>query len=82
MIIVAAELFRLITYALIALNVLFFFVELTGGDAFIVNWAFVPSRFLANPIGDFLTSSLPCSCMPGGFTWEATCFTYGSSVTT
>jgi len=44
-----------VTYALIALNVLFFFVELTGGDAFIEQWAFVPSRFLANPFGDFLT---------------------------
>jgi len=47
--------FPLVTYALIALNVLFFFVELTGGDAFITKWAFVPSRFLANPSGDFLT---------------------------
>src|SRR4030066_1709841 len=45
----------LVTYALIALNILFFFVELTGGDAFIEKWAFVPSRFLANPTGDFLT---------------------------
>ncbi len=45
----------LVTYGLIALNVLFFFVELTGGDAFIMKWAFVPSRFLANPVGDFLT---------------------------
>ena len=45
----------LVTYALIALNVLFFFVELTGGDAFIEKWAFVPSRFLANPGADFLT---------------------------
>jgi membrane associated rhomboid family serine protease len=45
----------LVTYALIALNVLFFFVELSGGDAFIAKWAFVPSRFLANPSGDFLT---------------------------
>jgi membrane associated rhomboid family serine protease len=44
-----------ITYALIALNVLFFLVELIGGDAFIETWAFVPSRFLANPGGDFLT---------------------------
>jgi len=44
-----------VTYALIALNVLFFFVELTGGDAFIMQWAFVPSRFLANPTGDFPT---------------------------
>ena len=45
----------LVTYALIALNVLFFFVELSGGNAFIDKWAFVPSRFLANPSGDFLT---------------------------
>src|SRR5512140_1518736 len=44
-----------VTYALIALNILFFFVELSGGDAFIMQWAFVPSRFLANPVGDFLT---------------------------
>jgi len=45
----------LVTYALIALNVLFFFVELTGGDAFIGEWAFVPARFLANPFGDSVT---------------------------
>jgi len=45
----------LVTYALIALNVLFFFVELNAGDAFVGKWAFVPSRFLANPPGDSLT---------------------------
>jgi membrane associated rhomboid family serine protease len=45
----------LVTYALIALNVLFFFVEQSGGDAFIGKWAFVPRRFLANPFGGFLT---------------------------
>jgi membrane associated rhomboid family serine protease len=45
----------LVTYALIAMNVLFFFVELSGGDAFIGKWAFVPNRFLANPVADFLT---------------------------
>ncbi len=45
----------LVTYALIALNVLFFFVELSGGDPFIMKWAFVPSRFLANPGADLLT---------------------------
>ncbi len=47
--------FPLVTYILIALNVLFFFVELAGGDAFIGKWAFIPSRFLANPIGDLPT---------------------------
>src|SRR5512144_300974 len=45
----------LVTYTLIALNVLFFFVELSGGDAFIGKWAFVPGRFLANPMADVLT---------------------------
>lgn len=45
----------LVTYVLIALNVLFFFVELSGGDAFIEKWAFVPSRFLANPIAGLVT---------------------------
>ena len=47
--------FPIVTYALIALNVLFFFVELSGGDAFIGKWAFIPTRFLANPFGDFMT---------------------------
>jgi len=45
----------LVTYAFVALNVLFFFLELSGGDAFIEQWAFVPSRFLANPGEEFLT---------------------------
>lgn len=45
----------LVTYALITLNILFFFAELDGGDAFIVKWAFVPRRFLADPEGQFLT---------------------------
>jgi membrane associated rhomboid family serine protease len=45
----------LVTYALIALNVLFFFVEQSGGDAFVQTWAFVPSRFLASPVGDVPT---------------------------
>ena len=51
----ARRTFPFVTYGLIAINVLFFFVELAGGDAFIINWAFVPSRFMANPFRDFLT---------------------------
>jgi membrane associated rhomboid family serine protease len=47
--------FPVVTYSLIALNILFFFVELAGGDPFIEKWAFVPSRFLSNPVADFLT---------------------------
>jgi len=38
-----------VTYALIALNVLFFLVELSGGDQFIKDWAFIPARFTAHP---------------------------------
>jgi rhomboid family protein len=44
-----------VTYGLIAVNVLFFLLELNSGDAFIERWAFVPSRFLANPVGEFAT---------------------------
>jgi membrane associated rhomboid family serine protease len=51
----ARRTFPVVTYVLIALNVLFFLVELTGGDAFIMKWAFVPNRFFANPIGEVLT---------------------------
>jgi membrane associated rhomboid family serine protease len=46
----------LVTYDLIALNVMFFFVEQSGGDAFVGTWAFVPSRFLANPFRDSPTT--------------------------
>jgi membrane associated rhomboid family serine protease len=51
----ARKLFPIVTYALIAANLLFFFLELAGGDSFIQQWAFVPSRFLADPGGDFPT---------------------------
>ena len=44
-----------VTYALILLNLLFFFVELSGGDPFIQQWSVVPRRLLANPAGDFPT---------------------------
>jgi membrane associated rhomboid family serine protease len=45
----------LVTYALIVANVLFFFVEMNGGEPFIRKWAFVPERFLANPGADIVT---------------------------
>ncbi|HEX2697427.1 MAG TPA: rhomboid family intramembrane serine protease [Anaerolineales bacterium] len=44
-----------VTYGLIALNVVFFLIELSQGDAFVERWAFVPSRFLAHPETQFLT---------------------------
>jgi membrane associated rhomboid family serine protease len=51
----ARRLQPVVTYALIALNILFFIVELIGGDAFITAWSFVPSRFMADRLGDSLT---------------------------
>lgn len=51
----ARRLQPVVTYALIAVNVLFFIVELIGGDAFIMAWSFVPSRFMADPVGDLIT---------------------------
>ena len=44
-----------VTYALVALNVLFFLVELSGGDQFIKDWAFVPARFSADPTSNAVT---------------------------
>jgi membrane associated rhomboid family serine protease len=44
-----------VTYALIAVNVLVFLAELSGGDAFIQQWSVVPRRLLANPAADFPT---------------------------
>jgi len=44
-----------VTYVLIALNVLVFFLELNGGDPFIERWSVVPRRLTQNPGGDFIT---------------------------
>jgi membrane associated rhomboid family serine protease len=49
------RIFPIVTYSLIALNVLFFLIELGGGDPFVRHWAFVPSRFLSHPSADFRT---------------------------
>ncbi len=45
----------IVTYALIIVNILFFLLELAGGEAFITEWAFVPSRFISNPIANIPT---------------------------
>lgn len=42
----------IVTYILIAMNILFFLVELGGGEGFIKQWAFIPQRFSTNPLGD------------------------------
>jgi membrane associated rhomboid family serine protease len=47
--------FPVVTYVLIALNVLFFLVELSGGDEFIKQWAFIPARFAAEPADQAIT---------------------------
>ena len=47
--------FPVVTYALIAANVLVFLLELANGDAFINQWSFVPARFAADPGTQFLT---------------------------
>jgi membrane associated rhomboid family serine protease len=44
-----------VTYGLIVANVLFFLVELSGGDDFIRQWAFIPSRFSENPVANVPT---------------------------
>ena len=55
-----------VTYALIALNVLFFFVQLNGGEAFIRQWAFIPQRFGQDPAGSAPTI-LTAMFMHGGW---------------
>ncbi|MGI8725599.1 MAG: rhomboid family intramembrane serine protease [Methyloceanibacter sp.] len=55
-----------VTFALIAINVLVFFVELSGGDQFIQSWAFIPARFNADPAGDAVTV-LTAMFMHGGW---------------
>src|SRR5512139_3719291 len=44
-----------VTYALIAVNVLFFLVELSAGEDFIRQWSVIPRELLANPTGEFIT---------------------------
>lgn len=44
-----------VTYILIAMNILFFLGELVGGEGFIERWAFVPQRFSSDPSGEFPT---------------------------
>jgi membrane associated rhomboid family serine protease len=45
----------IVTYALVAINILVFFLELSNGTAFIQEWAFIPARFSADPAGNIPT---------------------------
>jgi membrane associated rhomboid family serine protease len=47
--------FPTVTIVLIGLNVLVFLAELAGGDQFITDWAFIPSRFSAEPGANAVT---------------------------
>jgi membrane associated rhomboid family serine protease len=49
------RLFPIVTYALIAANVLVFLLEMAGGDQFIYQWSFIPLAFSSNPAGEFIT---------------------------
>ena len=51
----ARKITPIVTYFLIVLNLIVFFLELKGGNAFVEKWAFIPSRFLNDPSGDFPT---------------------------
>jgi rhomboid family protein len=44
-----------VTYALIALNVLVFFMELNQGESFVRQWAVVPRQLVANPSAEIPT---------------------------
>ena len=43
------------TYLLIGINVLVVFLELAGGEEFVMRWAFIPSHFLAHPLANVPT---------------------------
>ena len=49
------RLFPVVTWILVVLNVIVFFLELTGGDGFITLWSFIPARFMQDPVGNFIT---------------------------
>jgi membrane associated rhomboid family serine protease len=56
----------IVTYALIAINVVVFLLELQGGDAFIRRWAFIPAQFSDNPSGEAVTA-LTAMFLHGGW---------------
>lgn len=44
-----------VTYILIVINILFFLLELSQGEDFIKQWAFIPQRFTAAPLANIPT---------------------------
>jgi membrane associated rhomboid family serine protease len=55
-----------VTYVLVGLNVLMFLLELSAGDRFIEQWAFIPARFAADPAGN-VTTIFSAMFMHGGW---------------
>jgi membrane associated rhomboid family serine protease len=45
----------IVTTVLIVLNVVFFLIELNGGDEFIKQWSFIPARFSEDPASNWPT---------------------------
>ena len=62
----ARRIVPVVTYVLIAINVVVFLLELQNGDPFIQNWAFVPARFSQEPTAD-LTTVFTAMFMHGGW---------------
>lgn len=56
----------IVTYVLIAINLVVFFLELQGGEPFIRTWAFIPARFAESPHGEAVTV-LTAMFMHGGW---------------
>ena len=44
-----------VTYALIAINIAVFLLEMNGGNEFIMRWSFIPARFLMDPMNAWPT---------------------------
>jgi membrane associated rhomboid family serine protease len=55
-----------VTFALIVINLVVFFLELQNGNEFVERWAFIPGRFTAEPVGDAATV-LTAMFMHGGW---------------
>ena len=49
------RLIPLVTWALVAVNLVVFLLELAGGDFFVYAWSFIPARFVGDPFGNFIT---------------------------
>lgn len=58
--------FPIVTYGLILINIIVFLMELIYGEAFVMKWAFIPTRFIENPM-DNISTLLSSMFMHAGF---------------